>query len=111
VFWEAVTLWTFTVPVDAPALPTRQPVVPWIVVITTTVVQVVVLYRKLSGKPVPPWLWVTAAVLSLYDFGTTYAGLGTVVWLRQVGIIARGVLAFLLTFVVETAAGFALKRR
>jgi hypothetical protein len=110
-FWALATGWTFHVPVNAPGLPTDQPVLPWAGVVAATFVQVAVITRKLAHKPIPPWLWVTAAALSLYDLGTTYAGLGAVLWLQRAGWIIRGVLAFVLTLALETAVSVALRRR
>ena len=99
------------VPVNAPGLPTDQPVLPWAGVVAATFVQIAVISRKLAHKPIPPWLWTAAVALSLYDFGTTYAGLGTVVWLQQAGWIIRGALAFVLTIAVETVVSVPARRR
>jgi hypothetical protein len=110
-FWALATSWTFHVPVNAPGLPTDQPVLPWAGVVAATFVQVAVISRKLAHKPVPPWLWGAAGALSLYDFGTTFAGLGTVVWLQQAGVLIRGALTLVLTFALETAVSIALRRR
>jgi len=110
-FWALATSWTSHVPVDAPGLPTDQPVLPWCGVIAATLLQIVVIWRRLSHKPVPAWLWGAAAALSLYDFGTTFAGLGTVEWPQQAGWIIRGLLTLVLTFVLETVVSIALRRR
>lgn len=104
--WRAIALWTFTLPGSPDA---SLPVLPWFGVVAATVLQIVVLYRTLSRKTVPAWLGITAAVLSLYDYGTTFAGLGTVAWLKDAGFVVQGLLALLITFVVEIVVTFAIR--
>lgn len=104
--WRAIAGWTFTLPgsPDAPL-----PVLPWFGVLAATVLQIVTLYRTLTRKAIPVWLSVTTAVLSLYDFGTTFAGLGTVQWLSDAGLIVQGLMALLITFAVEVGVTFAIR--
>lgn len=110
-FWALATSVTFHVPVTTPGLPTDQPVFPWCGVVAATLLQIVVIWRKLSHRPIPPWLWAAAGALSIYDYGTTFAGLGTVVWLQQAGWLIRGALTLVLTFALESVVSVALRRR
>lgn len=114
-FWASLSSWTFAVPVTVPGLPTAQPVIPWIGVVAATMVQVSVVIMRLQGRMPPLWMIALALLLSLYDLGTTFFGLGTVGWLKQVGWPVQGLFALVLTFMVEITAGYTinglLKRR
>jgi len=70
-FWAAVSSWSFSVPVTVPGLPETQPVIPWLAVVASSLLQVSVLWLKLSGRDIPPHMLVAAILLSLYDYGTT----------------------------------------
>lgn len=108
--WAALASLTFPVPVQVPGLPARQPLIPWIGVVSATLLQIVVIYRKLRHKQVPRWMLIAAIILSIYDYGTTFFGLGTVEWIQQAGIVIRGILAVILTFSFEVTVGFLLRR-
>ena len=110
-FWAAISTWTFAVPVQVPGLPTTQPLIPWLGVIAASLLQISVSWLKLSKHAIPWQLMLTAVLLSIYDYATTVAGLGTIPWLAKGGIVPPLVIAIPLTFVVETAIGYALKRR
>lgn len=110
IFWAGMEAIRFSVPISVPGIPTDQPLLPWIGVVAASLLQVVILYRTLRGLPIPLWMWLTAAALSVYDYTTTYFGLGTVVWIAQAGMIVQGVLTFILTFIVEGIVGLLLKR-
>lgn len=110
-FWAAISTWTFAVPVQVPGLPTTQPLIPWVGVVAASLLQISVVWLKLSGRGVPWQLLTTAVLLSIYDYVTTVAGLGTIPWLAKAGVVPALVIAVPLTFAIETAIGFALKRR
>lgn len=110
-FWVVVSQWQFTVPVHAPGLPTTQPVIPWIGVISASLLQISVSWLKMSGVRVPWPLFVTAILLSIYDYVTTFLGLGTIAWLAPGGPLPAAVIAIPLTFALEIAIGYALKKR
>jgi hypothetical protein len=110
-FWAAISQLTFAVPVVVPGLPTTQPLIPWIGVIAASLLQISVAWLKLSGRGVPWQLMMTAVMLSIYDYATTVAGLGTIPWLAKGGIVPALVIAIPLTFAIEAAIGFALKRK
>jgi hypothetical protein len=101
---------TFRLPVAVPGLATDQPLIPWIGVLAASILQVVVMYRKLAGLSVPPILGIAVAVLSAYDLGTTFFGLGTVAWVVTAGIVVRGLLAVLLTFSIEVVLSVLLRQ-
>jgi hypothetical protein len=110
-FWAAVSSWTFPVPVIVPGLPTTQPVIPWIGVVAASLLQISVTWLKLGKQHIPWQLMTTALLLSIYDYATTVAGLGTIPWLAKGGIVPALVIAVPLTFAIEAAIGFALKRK
>ena len=110
-FWAAISQFTFPVPVKVAGLPTTQPLIPWIGVVAASLLQISVAWLKLSKHAIPWQLLLTAVLLSIYDYATTVAGLGTIPWLAKGGIVPPLVIAVPLTFVVETAIGYALKRR
>jgi hypothetical protein len=110
-FWAAVSQLTFAVPVSVPGLPTTQPLIPWIGVVAASLLQISVAWLKLSKWAIPKPLLITAVLLSIYDYVTTVAGLGTIPWMAKGGIIPALVIALPLTFAIEAAIGFALKRR
>lgn len=110
-FWAAISQFTFPVPVAVPGLPTTQPLIPWIGVVAASLLQVSVTWLKLSKHHVPWQLMATAVLLSIYDYATTVAGLSSIPWLAKGGIVPALVLAVPLTFAIEAAIGFALKRK
>jgi hypothetical protein len=109
-FWAAASAIRFPVPVAVPGLPATQPLIPWLGVLAASILQIVVIYRKLRNLDIPPWLWAAATALSLYDLTTTFFGLGTVAWLAAVGWPIQAVLALVLTFAVEGIIGYLLRR-
>lgn len=110
-FWAVVSQWQFTVPVHAPGLPTTQPVIPWIGVVSASLLQISVSWLKMSRVTVPLPLLIVAILLSVYDYITTFFGLSTVAWLAPGGPLPSAVIALPLTFALEMAIGYALKRR
>lgn len=109
-FWAAVSSLTFPVPVRVAGLPVTQPLIPWIGVVAASLLQISVSWLKLSGRSIPVPLLVTAVLVSIYDYVTTVFGLGTVEWIALIGLPAQLLIAIPLTFCIETAIGFALKR-
>lgn len=110
-FWAAVSTWTFAVPVKVAGLPATQPLIPWIGVVAASLLQISVAWLKLSKHAIPWQLMTTALLLSIYDYATTVAGLGTIPWLAKGGIVPALVIAIPLTFAIEASIGFALKRK
>ena len=110
-FWAAISQITLAVPVAVPGLPTTQPLIPWIGVVAASLLQVSVAWLRLSKHEIPRPLLIVAVLLSLYDYVTTFYGLGTISWLAPGGPIPAAVLAVPLTFTLEVASGYALKRR
>lgn len=110
-FWAVISQFTFAVPISAPGLPTTQPLIPWIGVVAASLVQISVAWLRLSKIAIPKPLLITAILLSAYDYITTFFGLGTIPWLAPGGPIPAAILAVPLTFALETAIGYALKKR
>lgn len=107
-FWAMIEQWSFITP-SAPGLPRTQPVLPWLGVVSASIVQFVLIFRKMRGLYIPRWLYITALALSIYDFATTYSGLASVSWLRGVGPIVLGILTLALSFCFEFVASMLLK--
>lgn len=105
-FWELATTIQFVVPVRGGV---RLPLVPWIGVVASSLLQISVIWLKLSGRPIPRWLLAAAAAASIYDYGTTLFGLGAVAWIARIGIGAQALLAAPLTFALELMVGYALR--
>jgi hypothetical protein len=110
-FWAAVSSWRFAVPVIVPGLPTTQPLIPWIGVLAASCLQISVVWLRLSDQTIPRPLLLVAVLLSIYDYVTTFYGLSTVAWLEKGGPIPAALLAIPMTFTIEIAIGYALKRR
>lgn len=108
--WAALAAITFPVPVRVTGLPATQPLIPWLGVVSASLLQIVALYRKLRGLSTPRWMIIAVVVLSIYDFSTTFFGLGTVEWAQQAGVFIRLVVAGFLTFALEVTIGFSLRR-
>lgn len=108
IFWEIISAWRFPVPA-LPALPASQPVIPWMGVAAASMLQIAVIYRRSMGLTVPRSMLWAALLLSGYDLATTYFGLVTMAWLAKTHPAIIGVLAVLLTFLVETIVSYTLK--
>lgn len=109
-FWAAVSTWVFPVPVQVAGLPATQPVIPWVGVVAASLLQISVSWLKLSKRPIPVPLLITAILISVYDYVTTVFGLGTIPWIAVVGLPAQLLVAIPLTFCLEAAIGYALRR-
>lgn len=110
-FWAAVSSWTFPVPAPVQGLPTTQPVLPWIGVVSASLLQISVAWLRMNKQAIPYPLLIIAALLSVYDYATTFFGLTTIPWLARGGPIPALLLAVPLTFMLEIAIGYALKRK
>lgn len=108
-FWAAISGWSFNVPVQVQGLPVTQPVIPWVGVVAASLLQISVVWLKLSKRNIPVPLLVTATLLSIYDYVTTFFGLGAMPWLALLGWPGQAILAIPLTFALESAIGYALK--
>lgn len=109
VFWRLMS--SLTLPLTAQGQVYVLPILPWIGVVGITVLQCSTLYLKMKGNNTPKALWVAALVASLYDFGSTYSGLGTVAWLAHAGWVVQGVTAIFLTFLFELTVSWLLSQR
>jgi len=104
---QLIMTWTFNVDMaKRVGLSVAQPYLPWGLVIAGSILQIVFVYRKLKGLSTPAWLIVFGFLLSAYDLGTTWYGLGTVSWIRT---WSQFLLTPILTFGLEVGIGFALK--
>jgi hypothetical protein len=101
-FYAALSQVTFAVPYFGG----QQPLFPWAFVIGTTCVQIVAIYRTLQNQSQGPIFWLVAAGASLYDYITTFLGLDSEPWLASAPDLVPGILALVLTFIVETVVSF-----
>lgn len=76
IFWGIATFWTVNVPIAARAgLPLAQPVLPWMMVVGITFLEVaLILYRLRKADP-GMWLNGAGVVVGGFDYITTSAGL------------------------------------
>jgi hypothetical protein len=109
-FWASVSSVQFAVPVRVEGLPTTQPLIPWIGVAAASCLQISVMWLKLSKRHIPLTLFLTVILLSAYDYVTTFYGLGTVTWIATIGWPAQLAIAVPMTFGIEAAIGYALRR-
>lgn len=107
-FWDAVADARFVVPrVNVPP----QPLIPWLGVVAASGIQVGIIWRLLRHGSVPGWVAAIGAILSVYDFATTFFGFGTLQWVQRGGFIVQVPLAVLITFGLETLIGYLLRKR
>jgi divalent metal cation (Fe/Co/Zn/Cd) transporter len=110
IFWTAASTWTFTLPVSVAGLPVTQPIIPWIGVISASMLQVVVIYARRANIRLATHIYLAAGVMSIYDLITTYFGTGTIAWIAAGGILIQVVVTVVITFSVEMVIGYLLKR-
>lgn len=112
-FYELIAAWRFTVPLDPDlvmrfSLPVIQPVLPWIGVIATSLLQITITYRRARNLHIPAWLSIAALVLSGYDMVTTWYGLSEIDWVKVGGVLIHTPLTIILTFGLELLTGLLL---
>lgn len=107
IFWTLISSWQVELPHGLPA----QPVLPWLLVIGSSLLQVALVWRKLSGREIPAWMVWLGLATTAYDLGSTYFGLGTVTWVAQAGWLLQMPLTGLFTFGLEAIIGYLLRRR
>jgi len=103
VFWRAMALWQITL------LDTPVPVLPWVLVWGTTMLQIVALLGHLRHWRLPAWLYLAAVVVSAYDLITTHAGLLSEEWLLGVPWPLVLLLATAITFTFEAIMSLLLR--
>lgn len=113
--WAVLTSVEFALPPTivqrVPGLSATQPLLPWIFVAASSLLQIACLILALNGRKVPLILAIPALLLTVYDIGSTFFGLGTIVWIKQAGYLLQGVLTLLLALGLETSIGFIFKRK
>jgi hypothetical protein len=83
-FWAAATTFTIDVPIAARAgLPLAQPVLPWIMVMGMSFLQISLLAKKQSS----PWVTGAGVLVSIFDYATTAVGLALMPWMASLGIL------------------------
>lgn len=115
VFHALLTAWTFPMPVEASVmalagLPISQPVLPWMGVVGATILQIVIVYRKLRHLPIRRGILIAGAAMSLYDVATTFVGVGTISWVPGLTVVGQGLIAVVLTFGLEGIIALLLER-
>lgn len=106
--WAIITRWQFDTP-QIPYVPARQPTLPWAGIIATSVLQIIVIYRKLTKQKIPVYMLLGALLVSLYDIVTTFYGLTTVAWIARAGGIVQIILALFITFLFELSVSLIIK--
>jgi hypothetical protein len=108
VFWALVSRWAIQTPAIA-GISTSLPIVPWCGVIAASLLQIVVIYRRLVGRKIPGYMLLGAVLLSLYDYTSTYYGLTATAWLARSGMIVQLSLALVITFLFELSVSLVIK--
>lgn len=84
-FWELATIATIDVPIAARAgLPLQQPILPWLMVIGMSFLQISLLA---SRKQASPWIASAGLLVSIFDYATTAVGLALMPWMAGLGIL------------------------
>lgn len=109
IFWQAAATWTFTLPVSLAGLPVAQPVVPWIGVVSASMLQIAIVYAQRRSVRLPTYIYYAAVVMSLYDLVTTFYGAGAIQWIADGGILVQGVITLFITFSFEATIGYLLR--
>jgi hypothetical protein len=108
--WGALSALQIPVPIVVEGLPKSLPLIPWIGVISSSVLQIVVIVAKRSNIKLSPVVLWFALALSLYDGGTTFFGLRSVGWVLQAGPVVQVALTLIFTFSFELVVGFLLPK-
>lgn len=108
VFWAIVSTWQVDTPAIA-GIPTSQPIIPWLGVAAASLLQIVVIYRRLVGKHIPLFMMLGAILLSFYDYASTFYGLAATAWLATAGTAVQLFLALVITFLFEFSVSFTIK--
>lgn len=112
-FWELISSLTFKLPIAVKELEdyTTQPIIPWVLVLGSSLLQVSLIWRKLSHRTIPGWLAWLGLATTAYDVSTTFYGLGTEKWVADIGWLVQVPLALVFTFALEAIIGFLLRKR
>jgi hypothetical protein len=117
-FWAVATFCTVEIPIAQRAgLPLAQPVLPWVMVIGFSFLQIGLFLRRLRGEQVEPLLDTCGLAVSAFDFVTTTIGMmfapftATLGALRYVWMLLSIGLAIPVTFGFEALLARALKGR
>lgn len=117
-FWSIASFWTVDVPIAEKAgLPLAQPVLPWLMVIGITFLEVAMILYRLRKANAGFWINSGGLAVSVFDYATTTAGLAFAPFSLALGRlwIAWAVFAFViavpLTFGFEGLLARALRGR
>ncbi len=117
-FWAVATYFTVNVPIAEKAgLPLAQPILPWLMVIGITALEVSLIWYKLKDAEPGMWLNGAGVVFGGFDFMTTAAGLIFAPFAANLGVlwyiwaILAMIIAAPLTFGFEGLLARALKGR
>lgn len=123
IFWLLLSNITFSVPVPDFVSPeikaaATQPLIPWIAIISGSLLQISISYKITSGETIPRYILIMGSIYSLYDFGTTIVGISQLPWFANLwdnNILLIGrfliliILSLFITFSVEGIFGFLLQ--
>lgn len=102
-FWTLATIWTVEVPIAARAgLPVEQPILPWMMVIGISFLEIALLLRHLRHRQPEMWLDGGGSVVALFDYATTAIGLVFAPFATNLGVLwyLWAILAFILALPV-----------
>jgi hypothetical protein len=108
-FWALATTWTIDVPIAARArMPAAQPILPWLMVIGMSFLQIGMLVRRALNDFSAPGYDAAGGLVSIFDYATTAIGLSLLVTAASVApfvwyiwVALAAVLAIPITFGFE----------
>lgn len=117
-FWALATFWAVEIPIAQRAgLPLAQPVLPWLMVVGFSFLQIGLFIRRLRGNDIEPLLDTCGLAVSAFDFVTTAIGMmfapftSALGALRYVWMLLSIGLAVPVTFGFEALLARALRGR
>lgn len=115
-FWSLATTIAIDVPLAEKAgLPLAQPVLPWMMVIGMSFLQISLLASR--KRQSSPWIMTAGVLVSVFDYATTAVGLALMPWMAGLGILwwlwlpVAAVLAVPITFGCEGLIARVLRGR
>lgn len=107
-FWSVASYWTFDAPLAQRAgLPLKQPVLPWLMVIGSELLEMALILYRMRRARAGLWISGGGAVVSVFDYGTTAAGLAFAPFTVNFGRLWVAWAVFALIIAAPITFGFA----
>lgn len=106
VFWQLVSGPSWRLPFVVPDVPQVQPLVPWVLVVSSSLIELGILARKWARQPIGFDVALIGTLVTVYDAATTFYGVGTWGWI--VGLVPSVKLVLQLVLTAFFTLGFEL---